>query len=317
MLSRVADSLYWMSRYLERAEHAARVVELQLNLMLERDPDSVDRRWTLVLTALGNKEPVSGDVFTAAKELAFDQILGGIASARENARQVREQISSEMWEQLNRIYHETRSDELTGLWEAQPTEFLGLVKRKAHLFQGVTDTTMSHDEGWHFIQVGRFLERAHATAQLVDAHFREYPQTPDDLIDSAVHVEWAGLLRCCTAFEAYCKVYTADLRPGRVADFLLLNADFPHSIRFAADAVQQSLETIHRTIHRTNDSRRSANVARLAGRLSSGLTYTPLEEIVGNLHGFLSEIQRTCVQIHSTIYNVYVQYPIEAALAGR
>ena len=313
MLSRVADSLYWMSRYLERAEHAARVVELQFNLMLEQDPDSVDRRWSMVLAALGNKEPVKGDVFALAREFAFDQIMDGIASARENARQVREQISSEMWEQLNRMYHESRSEELTGLWAGQPTEFLGLIKRKSHLFQGVTDSTMSHDEGWHFIQVGRFLERAHATAQLVDAHFREYPQNPDGVIDSAVHVEWAGLLRCCTAFEAYCKVYTADLRPGRVADFLLLNPDFPHSIRFAADAVQDSLETIHRA----TDTARSANVTRLAGRLSSSLTYAPLEEIVGNLHGFLSEVQRTCVQIHSSIYNVYVQYPIEAALAAR
>jgi uncharacterized alpha-E superfamily protein len=313
MLSRVADSLYWMSRYLERAEHAARVTELQLNLMLERDPDSVDRRWTLVMAALGNKEPISGDVFTAAQNFAFDQIMDGIACARENARQVRELISSEMWEQLNRMYHETRSQELTSLWDVQPTEFLGLIKRKSHLFQGVTDTTLSHDEGWHFIQVGRFLERAHATAQLIDAHFREYPQPPDSVIDSSVHVEWAGLLRCCTAFEAYCKVYTADLRPGRVADFLLLNPDFPHSIRFAADAVQHSLETIHRT----TDTRRSANVARLAGRLSSSLTYAPMEEIVGNLHGFLGDVRRTCVQIHSAIYNVYVQYPIEAALAGR
>jgi uncharacterized alpha-E superfamily protein len=315
MLSRVADSLYWMSRYLERAEHAARVMELQLNLMLEQDPDSVDRRWTLVLAALGHKEPVEGEVssdaFGQARDFAFEQIMEGIESARENARQVREQISSEMWEQLNRMFHESRSQELMGLWETQPTEFLGLIKRKSHLFQGVTDSTMSHNEGWHFIQVGRFLERAHATAQLVDAHFREYPQTPDSAIDSAVHAEWAGVLRCCTAFEAYCKVYTAELRPGRVADFLLLNPDFPHSIRFAADAVQHSLEAIHQT----TDTRRSANLARLAGRLSSGLTYTPLEEIVGSLHAFLGDVQRTCVQIHGTIYNVYVQYPVEAALA--
>jgi len=116
MLSRVADNLYWMSRYLERAEHAARIEGVHLNLMLEHEPASQDRRWWRVLAALGCTESVEGDAFAAAQTFALDQIVSSIAEARENARQVREQISSEMWEQLNRLYHESRRMSMPEFW---------------------------------------------------------------------------------------------------------------------------------------------------------------------------------------------------------
>ncbi len=312
MLSRVADSLYWMSRYLERAEHTARVMGVQLNLMLEQDPRSADRRWSRLLACLGHPDPAvsATDPFTLAQNYTSRQITSGITAARENARQVREQISSEMWEQVNRLFHEVKRMEAAGLSAAQPVDFLSFIVENSHQFQGVTDSTMNHGEGWQFIQVGRFMERTSATARLLDLYFREFPYPESQPVDSSEHMEWIGLLRSCTAFEAYCKVYTADLRPDRVAEFLLLNNEFPHSVRFASDRMQQSLEAIHLIA----SSKRTAQVAKLAGRLRAGLIFTPLEEIVAGLADFCAGIQQQCARIHAALYEVYITYSIEAAL---
>jgi uncharacterized alpha-E superfamily protein len=299
-----------MSRYLERAEHTARVLGTQLNLMLEQGPKSSDRRWLRVLASLGHTGPFAddSDPFALAQAHALRQITGGIGFARENARQVREQISSEMWEQLNRLFHEVKRLESAGLWKSQPLDFLAVILESSHLVQGVTDSTMNHGEGWQFIQVGRFIERAAAIARLLDIYFHEFPAGQP--IDSGEHMEWIGLLRSCTAFEAYCKVYTADLRPERVAEFLLLNSEFPHSVRFAADRMQHSLECINEAAA----SRRSPRVAKIAGRLSAGLMFTPLEEVVEGLAEFFADIQQQCARIHVAIHEVYITYSIEAAI---
>ena len=309
MLSRVADNLYWMSRYLERAEHAARVTGVHLNLMLEHEPASEGRRWWRVLASLGKREPVEGDAFEAAQAYALDQIVASITEARDNARQVREEISSEMWEQLNRLYHESKRMSTPEFWGAQPLDLLLKVTQSSHLFQGVTDSTMIHGEGWQFIQVGRFMERVQGTARLIDLHFDEFFGKSSDAMNASEHMEWIGLLRSCTAFEAYCKVYTAELRPERVAEFLLLNAEFPHSVRFAVEQLRKSLDAVDETTHRKSD-----RLGKLAGRLTSALNYTPIEEIMSNLHEFTLNIRRLCVNIHGGIHQVYINYPIEAAL---
>lgn len=309
MLSRVADNLYWMSRYLERAEHTARVMAVHLNLMLERERSAEDRRWWRVLAYLGNQEPVEGDAFTTAQAFALDQIITSITAARENARQVREQISTEMWEQLNQLYHEARRMGTPEFFQAQPHDLLMKVIQSSHQFQGVTDSTMIHGEGWQFIQVGRFMERVQATARLIDLHFGEFFQPGSETVNPSEHMEWIGLLRSTTAFEAYCKVYTAELRPERVAEFLLLNAEFPHSVRFAVDQLRKSLDAVG-----TATNRKSDRLAKLAGRLTAAMSYTPLEEIMGNLHEFSVGIRRLCGNIHSGLHQVYITYPIEAAL---
>ena len=311
MLSRVADNLYWMSRYLERAEHAARVTGVHLNLMLEHEPASQGRRWWLVLAALGNQDPVDVDAFDAAQTYALDQMVTSINAARENARQVREEISSEMWEQLNRLYHESKRMSTPERWGAQPHDLLFKVMQSSHQFQGVTDSTMIHGEGWQFIQVGRFMERVQATARLIDLHFGEFFRESSEAKNVSEHMEWIGLLRSCTAFEAYCKVYTAELRPERVAEFLLLNAEFPHSVRFAVDQLRKSLDAVRDAANRKSD-----RLGKLAGRLTSTLSYTPLEEIMSNLHEFSLNIRRLCGNIHTGIYQVYITYPIEAALGA-
>jgi len=315
MLSRVADSLYWMSRYLERAEHTGRLVDVHLNLMLDQSAASAEQRWSRVLAALGHPvAPLSQiEPYALAQTLTFDMtnhssVAACISSARENARQVREQISSEMWEELNRLFHEVKRADMENLWETEPLEFLRVVKEGVHLFHGVTDSTMSHGEGWQFIQFGRYIERASSVAALIDVHFGFFPAVASEAFDQ---VEWIGLLRSCTAFESYCKVYTPELKADRIAEFLLLNAEFPHSVRFAVDRVRASLEAIQEF----TNSRKADHVSRLAGRLRALLGYGQIHEImVGGLHSYLTDIQRQCAEINRCAHELYVSYPVEAAL---
>lgn len=324
MLSRVADSLYWMSRYLERAEHTARVLDVHLNLMLEQPAESSQGRWTRVRATLGIETPaqvpLEEETHAILDELAFhpgnkNSIVSFIMSARDNARQVREQISSEMWEQLNRLFHEVRRAEHGDPLEGDPLEFLHAVKEGAHLFQGLTDSTMSHGEGWHFIQLGRALERTASTANLVTVHFAEFHDPRDLRLDAgpdmADYLEWIGLLKCATAFEAYCKVYTAAIDARRVAEFLVLNGDFPHSLRFAADRLQAATQAIAEV----SPSRRGARVERLAGRMKASLGFAQIDEVLGGgLHAFLDDVRKQCAQVHSAVYQGFITYPIETAL---
>lgn len=312
MLSRVAESLYWMSRYLERAEHTARVIKVQLNLMLERETEDDDRHWRRMLRSLAVEmsEVQEGAAQASAKSLIYStdsrsSIVSCVMAARENSRQVREQISSEMWEQLNRMFHAvTRADAEEA---SDVNDFLQAIKDGAHLFQGVTDSNMTHGEGWQFIQAGRSLERASALATLLGVHFREFygkGAEPEPL-------EWIGLLRSCTAFEAYCKAYTADLRPDRIAEFLVLNPSFPHTIRFSADALETAMKQIGAEV----SSRRSARVERIAGRMQATLAFGQIDEIMSaGLHAYLDTVLRQCSQAHSALYQTYITYPIEAAL---
>src|SRR5579863_3120617 len=177
MLSRVAESLYWLSRHLERAEHTARLIDVHLNSMLDQVSGDENLRWQRLLRSLRTPPPAGEiDAYSVARLLTFDEansssIVSSIAAARENARQVRERISSEMWEQLNRLFLQVKQTNMEQIWHSEPHKFLNSVKEKIYLFQGITDGTMSHSEGWHFIRVGRFLERTMATAALLDTHF--------------------------------------------------------------------------------------------------------------------------------------------------
>lgn len=317
MLSRVADSLYWMSRYLERAEHSARMIEENINLALDLSPDTAERRWNKVLASLvmareGPREGVV-DLQSLTRWMAMDQdnrssIVSCVMAARENARQVREQISSEMWEQLNRLFHEVKRAGIDDLWEGQPLEFLRTVREGVYLLQGITNSTMSHGEGWQFIRVGRYIERAMEVANLLDVQFRGFQEARDWDSDPSEHLEWIGLLKCCAGFEAYCKEYTAELNPSRLAEFLLLDPEFPHSVRFAVDSLHQGLTMLPET-------RKAGSVTRLSGKLRATLNYAQIDEMFGDsFHQHMSSIVQQCGKIHSAIYQVYIRYTIESAL---
>jgi uncharacterized alpha-E superfamily protein len=315
MLSRVADSLYWMSRYLERAEHIARVVDVHLNLLLELP--ATGRRTHPLLDSLPAKVSAAQDAgyYEKARALTFDSanessLAYCIERARENARQVREQISSEMWEQLNQLFLFVRRPSSFESWDAEPHTFFQAVKEGSHLFQGIADSTMNHSEGWDFIQVGRFMERGCSVAALLDAHYAEFHTTGSDVIDPDDYFDWVSLLKSCTAFEPYCKVYTANLRPYAVAEFLMLNAEFPHSVRFSIEMVQNGLSGIAEATR----AHKSGRAQRLAGRLVSGLNYSQIDEIIAQgVNRYLKDIQQQCAGIHSAFYQTYISYPIDTA----
>jgi uncharacterized alpha-E superfamily protein len=306
-----------MARYLERAEHTARLVEVQLNLMLDQQPGLAERRWARILTSLGLEAPASFAIEggTVARMLILDSskrssVVSCIMQARENARQVREQISSSMWVQLNRLFHDIRRAAHSEA-DADLIEFVASVRDTGYLLQGIADSTMIHDEGWQFIQIGRYLERAQMLAKHLDVHYREFQSRSETTGDAREHLEWIGLLRSCTAFEAYCRTYTADLRPDRIAEFLLLNPEFPHSVRYSIDTVQRSLNALPEA----SQSRKASRLVRIAGRLSASLSFTQIDEVMNQgIQSYLEGIQRQCGQIHSSAYQGYIDYPIEMAL---
>jgi len=309
-----------MSRYLERAEHTARILDVNLNLMLDESSSSVDRRWQRVLAALGNPLDLawSGDAYQVAHVLTFDSsnrssISSCITSARENARQVREEISSEQWQRVNRLFHQVAHYNLTESLDVLPSEFLLSVIEGIHLFQGVTDSTMGHGEGWQFIQVGRYIERASATASLLNLYHREFWGQAGNPAEDSEYLEWIGLLRSCTAFEAYCKTYTADLNPDRILEFLLLNPEFPHAVRYSIDCLQTALDAIHGE----GGKRRASPLTRLAGRLRASLGFGQISEILSeDVGSYLQGILYQCRDIHEMIYQIYINYSIQTALAG-
>lgn len=318
MLSRVADSLYWMSRYLERAEHTVRLLSVNLNLMLDEATSSTGRRWHRVLNALNvpGDGAWSDDPYVLAQELTLNaahaaSITWCITAARENARHVREEISSEQWHWLNRLYLLVTRFRLEGSTDTQLPVFLASIYEGSHLFQGVTDSTMSHGEGWQFIQMGRYLERAAATVKLLEVYYREFGFANQSLQGSEF-VEWIGLLRSCTAFESYCKVYTADLCYDRIMEFLLLSPDFPHSVRFSVDRLHAAIDATHeeRTHHR------AGVLTRIAGRLQASLSFGQIQEILAqDACAYLETIRTSCREIHETMYCLYIDYPIQTALA--
>jgi len=331
MLSRVADSLYWTTRYLERAEHTARLIDINMGLMLDRSRVSAERRWQRVLTAVGSAQGVGwGDEAAGSTEpgrwmgvtalvhaLCFDtgkhaSITACIFAARENARQIRDEISTEQWQRLNGLFHEISRLRTATPSERNLAEFLPTIIDGVHLFQGVTDTTLSHGEGWHVLRTGRYLERAWSITTLLDIYEREVFLGEDTNDAAGEYLEWIGLLRICTAYEAFCRVHTSDLTHERILEFLLLDPDFPHSVRYAVDALHNALEAIQqhtRTQH-------GGELMRVAGRLKSMLAFAQIGEILAQEPvRYLRRILEQCREIHDLIYAVYIQYSVETALA--
>jgi uncharacterized alpha-E superfamily protein len=310
LLSRVADALYWISRYLERAEHTARLVDVARDLGLDRAAAVRSRAIDRLYSSLGLP---AADAEQSLVTLAlFDgshrnSVAACIVAARENARQVREEISSDMWEQINDLFLRVRK-----LQEASAggrTHYVSrVIVEGVHLFAGITDATMGHGEGWQYLQAGCFLERVASTASLLDALLVDKGDAAPAALDQA---DWVALLRSCSALEGYCRRYTADVRPERVTEFLLLDPECPRSIRFSATRLETALRAIARYTGRPSGGR----AERLSGRLRSSLDYAQVDEILSDdPHAYLTGVSRQCSQIHSAIYQSYISYSIETAL---
>jgi uncharacterized alpha-E superfamily protein len=315
MLSRVADSLYWMSRYIERAENNARIAEVNLQLLLdltnqpEADPQ---QQWNPIISSLEEnelfaslyKEPDGRAAidFVGLQKKNPNSIYSSIASARENARTTREQISSEMWEQINKLYLFVTSEAARQLVRSSPYEFFNLIIRGSHLFQGISDATMTHGEGWDFISIGKLIERADCTSRLLDVKYHILLPSGERVGGNVDTIQWMSVLRSCSALEAYRKAYVDQVAPWKVAEFLILHAEFPRSIRFCVESLDAAL---HR-ISRSNETHYANEAERLAGRLRSDLRYATVGDIFRfGLHQYLEEIQKRLVEISDAMHEAY------------
>ena len=318
MLSRVADSLYWMSRYAERAENIARILDVNLQLLLDLPaltPEDSRALWEPVLHSTGDgddfyahhKEANSENVieFLTLNPKNRNSIINCITTARENARHVREQISLEMWEEINRAYLDIKKQTLKKMLRQGASDFLTGVKNASHLFQGITDGTMTHGEDWDFIQVGKYLERADMTTRILDANDEIFiKQSPQAQTSGTLH--WTAILRSCSSHDSYRKFYVAQVEPDKVVEFLILNEFFPRSIRFCAHALNEALRRISGATGETYTNQ----AEKLAGRLVADLNYSALEDIktVG-MHKYMDEIQVKLNEIGEAIYKTYLFCP--------
>lgn len=302
MLSRVAESLYWMSRYLERAENTARLLDVHLNLNLELSPAQGARRYQGVMSALQvsyfDSQPPSPAELTLDPAVA-ESISTCIGAARENARQIREQISSEMFEQLNKLFLYIRSRPTQDRFSVEPHSVLQKVKDGIHLFQGITDSTMSHGQGWEWIRAGRCVERAALVSGLVLSYLRSQPEEAEQ------YPELLGLLKSCTAWEAYCKVYGAELTHSNVAEFLLLNRDFPHSLLFSLSQMAKALEALAQVTGMTAQVQLESKVGKLLARLR----YSSIDEVLDR-PDFLAQVQADMAAVNERLYGVYLHQTI-------
>ena len=319
MLSRVADSLYWMSRYAERAENIARILDVNLQLMLDMPklgPEDQKIMWEPVLRSTGEHDDFYKHYKTTSSDNVIDfltlntknsnSIINCITTARENARHVREQISLEMWEEINRTYLWMKAVTFKKIQKQGPYEFFTAVKNASHLFQGITDGTMTHGEDWDFIQVGKYLERCDMTTRILDANDEIFINTPTKQTHTGGTLQWSAILRSCSSHDAYRKFYVAQVEPDKVVELLILNEFFPRSIRFCAGALDESL----RRISGCKDEHFTNQAEKLTGRLVAELNYSALEDIktVG-MHQYMDELQVKLNSIGEAIFKTYLFFP--------
>lgn len=296
MLSRVAQSLYWMARYIERAENVARFIDVNLQLLLDVPVEDAAQWQPLVITS-GDASLFQQryDSFTRENVIEFltfdaenpNSILSSLTQARENARSVRETISSDMWEQLNEFYHQVRRVSLQGGTLASPYLFFDSVKKGSYLFDGITLATLFHGESWYFYLLGRLLERADKTSRLLDFKYFVLLPSLDDVNTPFDDIQWAAVLRSASGFEMYRKRH-AEISPNRIIEFLMLDTDFPRSVNYC---VANSDQAVHAITGTPRGMFRNA-AERKFGQLRGELAYAHVDEIIaGGLHEYLDRLQ--------------------------
>lgn len=319
MLSRVADCLYWMSRYLERAQHTARLVDVYRDITLDQKGARALARWRLVNEELELPPLPDGaqeDPRELARWISYDllnesSIASSVHRARENARSVRELISTEMWESINLLYHRVRQAG-DGRVPAEDggASYYKLVMDGVYLFHGHAQSTLSHNEGWQFVRLGQHIERAQMIARQLKVNFRLCSVAPSNggPDGPADHLDWIALMKSCLALEMYCKAYSPQFEPALVAEFLLLDAKFPYSVRFCAEHIRESLDEL--AVQSLQPGSKRSQL--LAGRLASMLSYAQVEEVMAEgIENLLARVALLCDAIHEALYAEYIHYAVE------
>ncbi|MBS0204529.1 MAG: alpha-E domain-containing protein [Planctomycetes bacterium] len=305
MLSRVANSIYWMARYVERAENLSRFIEVTLNVILDH---SAEEQWEPLVHATGDVEYYKkryGE-FTSEKVrhfLTFDRdypnsIISSVCFARENARTVREAISSEAWETLNEFYLFVMKAEGAGIAHADSI-FYSEIRKYSHLFGGIFDSTMSRDKGWYFANIGRFLERADKISRILDVKYFTLLPTVYSVGTTVDDLLWSAVLRSVSGFEMFRKRYHT-ITIHRIVEFLVLNTRFPRAIRYCVRTVGNSLSQVGGPAFDSNPA------LQLAAEIEERLATANNEEIInGGLHEFIDTLQIDLNRLGAAINDTY------------
>jgi uncharacterized alpha-E superfamily protein len=293
MLARNAESLYWIGRYVERADDTARILDVTVHQLLEDssvDPNQTSRT---LLRVLGIEPPSSPlDMWSLSELVAFgrgsqsggNSIVDSISAARENARGAREVTSTELWECLNTTYN-ALADRVRTAKRLGPHEFLAYVEGRAAMFAGLADSTLSRDDGYRFMLLGRAIERVDMTVRLLLARVG----------DSAASPTWVTVLRSAGAHDTYLRTYRGALDAGRVVEFMLLDRLFPRSVFYSLRVAEQNLDELH---HRPHDRVGATGEAqRLLGRARSELEFLRPGVLLESLEERLAGLQRTCREV--------------------
>ncbi len=329
MLSRVAHNLYWMSRYIERAENTARLVDVNLQLLLDvrnLNDRTLAEYWKPIVQSTGDDElffrlhpKATGRNVTEFLVFQLENpnsIVSSISQARENARTVRDQITVEVWEELNRLYLLLHSPRARELWQTSPQDFFHEIKSSSLHLQGLTEATVVRNEGWFFAQAARYLERADKTSRLLDVRHASLPTrgTPvADITTQADALGWSAVLRSCSAWDAYKALHGAEVQPAFVAEFLLLSDDFPRSVRFCVQQVNTAL----RGISGVAQGRFSNHAEKLSGRLLAELEFSAVADILDiGLHYYIDQIQGKLNAIGEALFQTYIVQPFNAQTEG-
>ncbi len=319
MLSRAADSIYWISRYVERAESVARFIDVNLNMTLDL-PADIGEQWLPLVNVSGDIHPFKERYDEPSKEnvihfLTFDlanpnSIISCLRAARQNARTVREIFSSELWEQLNKLYLMVNAASGNGAMDSlyQPGDMtyaevvdFDEVRTGCRLFEGVAESTMLHDEAWHFMRLGRMIERADKTSRILDVKYFILLPSVSDVGGPIDEIQWAAVLKSVSGFEMYRKRH-GPISPTDTVDFLLLNRDFPRAIHFCVLAAAESLHAITASPIGT-----FSNLAeKRLGLLEAELNYTQISEVIaGGLHEFLDGFQQKLNLVGDAIFETF------------
>ncbi|MEY2449623.1 MAG: hypothetical protein QOH79_3099 [Acidimicrobiaceae bacterium] len=299
MLARHAENLFWAGRYIERAEDTARILDVTYHGLLEASPTEAARAWADVLVVLRLSSDFGAlssgiDAVSVSQFLVSDRdnpgsIVSAVARCRENLRSVRELVSTELWESVNRFHLDMRARNLWADIEAEPYQLYAFVKERCQMVAGAAAETMPRDDGWRFLQIGWMLERAEMTCRLL--HVRYSGEDP-----VGFH-HWLGTLKSASASEAYRRSYRGSMDPANVLEFLLLSPQFPRSVLFCLRRAEHDLASLGR-----NPSAHLSRPERLLGRIRADLEYRDVTEVVADgVPVFLDELQRRVRQVAEAV----------------
>jgi len=310
MLSRVADSIYWMNRYIERAENYARFIDVHYNLSLELTPELADQ-WKALVVTTGDWDLYESLYEKAEKSkviyfLGFDpnnmnSIYNCIVTARENARAIRTEITKEVWEQVNALYYFVKNASEKKVWQQKdPRLFFNKLKMGCQLLYGILDATISRNEGWHFGKIGQLIERADKTSRVLDVKYHVLLPTPEAVGSPIDLLQWVALLKSVSAYDMY-RQQNGKLTPLGISQFLVLDKIFPRSMLRCLMVAEQSLKTI------TGSGDGYSNLAeKQLGILRSRLEYADIQDIFkSGLHEFLDNFQSGLNDVSTSVYNSF------------